>query len=177
MVAKPGLDSRRSEDQISERSVSKEQNPSGEVQGSVLKTECLQPLSPPSLPSSTTPPSLPPTRPSAPCSPLFPPAVSWHGEERPFDSCGGGEMMRGWGVPVLLESDSLAVSYRLFLQGVFKQPERRGARVEISDGISPPCGLLTGPPLKTGPWRWAIRLYAFWLDYASNTMCNLWRSQ
>lgn len=44
-----------------------------------------------SPPKNSPPPSLQPTQPSAPCSPLFPPAVSWHGEEGPFDSCGGGK--------------------------------------------------------------------------------------
>lgn len=69
------------------------------------------------------------TQPSAPRSPLLPPVVSWHREEGLFDSCGGddGGLVAGWGgggdVLVLLESDSLAASFRLSLRGV-TQPQR-----------------------------------------------------
>lgn len=70
------------------------------------------------------------TQPSAPRSPLVPPVVSWHREKGPFDSCSGddGGLVAGWGggeggVLVLLESDSLAASFRLSLRGV-TQPQR-----------------------------------------------------
>lgn len=65
-------------------------------------------------------------------------SVSWHGEEGPFDSCWRGEVMWGRGVvglPVLLESDSLAGSYKLFLLG-FQESQRRGERGDFWRHIS-----------------------------------------
>lgn len=48
---------------------------------------------------------------------------------------------------MLLESDSLAGFVQAFPPGVLSS-QRGEEREEISDGTSPPCGLLTGPPLK-----------------------------
>lgn len=58
-----------------------------------------------------------PLSPLPPRCPLGASGVSWHREEGSFDS---------WvGVLVLLESDSLAASLRLYLQAV-RQPQRGG---------------------------------------------------
>lgn len=70
-----------------------------------------------------------PHLPTHSCSPLFPPAVSWHAEEGPFDSRTGVV-----GVVGVVGSQIVW----LFPPG-FKAAGAAGR--DISDGTSPPCGL------------------------------------